>query len=122
MAATERVNRLAECAPGFVWRLRTHLGADRRQIVNVSVWTSYQPLHDYTYRSHHYHYVRRQRQWFDAVAPPSTVLWWVPQGTTPTVDEALARLRHLRTHGPGPSAFTVRVRFTSSGRAVTRRG
>lgn len=64
MAATDRVNHLAECAPGFVWRLAA--------------------------------------------------------GTTPTVEEALARLGHLRTHGPGPSAFTLRVRFDPTGHLSQR--
>ncbi len=120
VAATDRVIHLAERAPGFVWRLRTHLGEDRRSIVNLSVWTSYQPLHEYTYRSAHHHYIRRQRQWFESVTQPSTVLWWLPAGTTPTVEEALTRLGHLRTYGPGPSAFTLRVRFSPTGHLSKR--
>jgi heme-degrading monooxygenase HmoA len=115
MAATDRVNHLAERAPGFVWRVRTHLGEDERLILNVSVWTSYQALHDYTYRSAHNHFIRRQRQWFEPVPRPSTVLWWVRAGATPTVEEASTRLRHLRTYGPGPSAFTLRVRYDPAG-------
>jgi hypothetical protein len=35
--------------------------------------------------------------------------------------EALRRLRHLRTHGPTPQAFTPRRRFDPQGRALTRR-
>jgi heme-degrading monooxygenase HmoA len=119
MAATERVNRLADQAPGFVWRHRTHLGDDRRLIVNVSVWTSYPALHQYTYRSAHNHFIRRQRQWFDPVAQPSTVLWWVPAGTHPTVEDALVRLRHLHAYGPGPTAFSLRVRFDHDGHRET---
>jgi heme-degrading monooxygenase HmoA len=115
MAATDRINRLAERAPGFVWRTRTPFGEDDRLIVNVSVWATYESLHRYTYQSAHNHYVRRQRQWFEPVAKPSTVLWWLPAGTVPTVEEALARLRHLRTYGPGPSAFSLRVRFDPRG-------
>ena len=117
VAATDRVNRLADRAPGFVWRRRTHL--DDHHIVNVSVWTSYPLLHRFTYRSAHNHYVRRQRQWFEPVAQPSTVLWWVPAGTTPTVEDALTRLRHLRTYGPGPSAFSLRTRFDPRGHRET---
>ncbi|MFL6121960.1 DUF3291 domain-containing protein, partial [Actinophytocola sp.] len=71
-AATERINRLADQAPGFVWRERVYLGDDRRLIVNVSVWTSYAALHQYAYRSAHNHYIRRQRQWFERVTQPST--------------------------------------------------
>ena len=38
-------------------------------------------------------------------------LWWVPAGHRPTIDEAIARLEHLRRHGPTPEAFTFRTRF-----------
>jgi hypothetical protein len=39
------------------------------------------------------------------------VLWWVPAGHEPTVEEAEARLDHLREHGPTPEAFTFKQRF-----------
>ena len=120
MAATDRINHLADRAPGFVWRHRGHLGADQRLIVNVSVWTSYRQLHEYTYRSAHNHYIRRQRQWFEPVTRPSTVLWWLPAGTVPTVAEALTRLRHLQNYGPSPSAFSLRVRFGPDGNPEPR--
>jgi len=83
MAATERINRLADQAPGFVWRERVHLGDDNRIIVNVSLWTSYLALHQYIYRSAHNHYVRRRHQWFEGVTQPSTVLWWLPVARSP---------------------------------------
>jgi hypothetical protein len=36
----------------------------------------------------------------------------VPEDATPTVDEALERLEHLREHGPTPYAFTFKKRFS----------
>jgi hypothetical protein len=33
------------------------------------------------------------------------VMWWVPAGHRPTLDEALARLDHLRAHGDSDHAF-----------------
>jgi hypothetical protein len=39
------------------------------------------------------------------------VLWWIPAGTIPTVDEALARLRTLAEDGPGPEAFGFKSTF-----------
>jgi hypothetical protein len=39
------------------------------------------------------------------------VLWWVPRGHRPTIDEALARLANLRAHGSTPHAFTFRTAF-----------
>jgi hypothetical protein len=120
VAATDRINALADRAPGFVWRQRTPVSADARLVLNLSVWLSYLPLHEYTYRSAHGHFVRRRHEWFDRLPQPSTVLWWIPAGTHPTVEEALARLRHLRRHGPTPKAFSLRTRFDETGRRETR--
>jgi hypothetical protein len=36
------------------------------------------------------------------------VLWWVPRGHRPTVDEAMARLEMLRAQGRTALAFTFR--------------
>ena len=33
------------------------------------------------------------------------VMWWVPVGHRPTLDEALAKLEHLRDHGASEAAF-----------------
>jgi len=119
-AAIERINALADRAPGFVWRSRVPVSDDERLVLNLSVWQAYLPLHEYTYRSAHGHYVRRRTEWFDRVRQPSTVLWWIPSGTHPTVEEGLARLRHLQHHGPSPKAFSLRVRFDSAGRRERR--
>jgi hypothetical protein len=42
------------------------------------------------------------------MAVPYLVLWWVPAGHIPGLDEALSRLDQLRRDGPGPRAFTFR--------------
>ena len=45
-AAVDRVNALADRAPGFVWRHRTNgYGDDPLLIVNISLWRSYPHLH-----------------------------------------------------------------------------
>jgi uncharacterized protein DUF3291 len=118
-AALDPVYRLAEASPGFVWRLRS--GHDHRPVttpvaggvlvVNVSVWTSYEALHAFTYRGTHGALVRRRNEWFLPTNGPSTVLWWVRPGIRPALDDALRRLAYLRAHGPTPQAFTVRRRF-----------
>jgi hypothetical protein len=120
-AALDRINHLADRAPGFVWRLRTPVSDDPRLVLNVSVWTSYLPLHEYTYRSAHGHFVRRRHEWFELIAQPSTVLWWVPDGTRPTPADALARLRHLQRYGPSARAFSLRIRFDAEGNRERRR-
>ncbi|ETK33703.1 DUF3291 domain-containing protein [Microbispora sp. ATCC PTA-5024] len=122
--AIARITALAKRSPGFVWQYETADGhfptsdllGDPPVIFNLSVWATYQDLHDFTYRSRHGHYLRRRAQWFAPLPPPATALWWVPEGRRPTVEEAVARLGHLRRHGPTPQAFTVRRRFTADGR------
>jgi Domain of unknown function (DUF3291) len=118
------INLLAEASPGFVWRLRSaeSHGATLTDddghlvLVNVSVWTSYEALHGFVYRSRHGAYVRRRARWFLPTPGPTTALWWVGTQDYPTVDDALRRLRHLRAHGATPLAFTLRRRFDASGR------
>ena len=128
-AALDPVYRIAEHSPGFVWRLRsgerhgtTVLWDDGVPIlVNLSVWESYEALHAFVYRSPHGAYVRHRARWFEPVAQPSTVLWWVAAGEQPTVEQALRRLRYLRAHGPSPQAFTLLRRYEADGRPSRRR-
>ena len=114
------INALADATPGFVWRLQTEEGNatairpfpdDELMAINMSVWESMEVLADYVYRSAHTALLRRRGEWFERLRDVYLVLWWIPAGTVPTVDEALARLDHLRTFGPTPEAFTFRQPF-----------
>ncbi|AOY00675.1 DUF3291 domain-containing protein [Jeongeupia sp. USM3] len=115
VAELDRINALAEAAPGFVWRLQDEAG-DATAIrpfgddvlVNMSVWDGVDALHDYVYRSDHAQIFKRRREWFDKMRDAYMVLWWVPAGHVPTSEEAAQRLAHLRQHGPTPYAFTFR--------------
>ena len=117
----DRINAVAEACPGFVWRMKDPENNDATQIrpydtdpdvlVNLSVWESHQALFDYVYRSAHMDYVRRRREWFLPLGQVFTVLWWIPEGATPTLDEAMERLEHLRENDPTPYAFTFRSVF-----------
>ena len=115
----EPVNALAEASPGFVWRLQDEAGDatgikvfdDDLEIVNLTVWESVEALADFVYRTGHTAFLRRRREWFEAPTQPILCLWWVPAGAIPTIDDAVARLEHLRAHGPTPTAFTFRHRF-----------
>jgi Domain of unknown function (DUF3291) len=117
--ALDPVNALADGAPGFVWRLQTEDGDatairafdDDMLLVNMSVWESVEALAEFVYRSDHRAILRRRREFFHPMAEAFTVLWWVPAGHVPTVDEAKDRLERLRRDGPTPAAFTFRSRF-----------
>ena len=54
---------------------------------------------------------RRRTEWFTHEEQPYAVLWWVPAGHLPTVEEAEERLAQLGTDGPTAEAFTFKARF-----------
>ncbi len=116
VAALPRVNALADAAPGFVWRLQDDAGDATALrpfgpdvLVNLSLWTSVEALREFAYRGPHLDPLRRRREWFTHEGlDPYAVLWWVPAGAVPTVDDAAERLDLLRRDGPGPRAFTMR--------------
>ena len=111
--ALERINALAEASPGFIWRQRgtVEYPDDPMTLVNYSVWESVEALKAYTYRSEHVEIFRRRAEWFERPREAHMVLWWIPAGHEPTLDEAVARLRHLREQGPGPLAWTFAAPF-----------
>jgi hypothetical protein len=119
----DRINELAEASPGYVWRLQDESGnatgikpyGDELEIVNLTVWTSVEALADFTYRTGHAEFLRRRREFFEAADVPILCLWWVTEGTIPSVEDAIARLDHLRAHGPTRTAFTFRQRFEPDG-------
>jgi hypothetical protein len=118
-ANLERINAVADASPGFVWRLQTEAGDatairpfdDPNLLVNMSVWLDVESLNRYVYSSAHVEIMRRRREFFERMDAAFLVLWWVPRGHRPTVDEAMARLELLRTQGPGAVAFTFRHAF-----------
>ncbi len=116
VAALDSINALAEASPGFVWRLQDDSGNatsiqtfdDERMIVNLSVWESVEALSAFTYQSGHREVLRRRREWFESMADASLVLWWIPEGTIPTVEDAQDRFAILQRSGPTAEAFTFR--------------
>jgi hypothetical protein len=115
----DRINALADSSEGFVWRLMgdgndaTSLRPfdDDRVIVNMSVWQNLERLKDYVYKSTHTDILKRRVEWFEKVKDAMVVMWWVPTGQEPTVQEARERLEHLRTHGSSEFAFSFREAF-----------
>ncbi len=115
MTGIEPVNALADAEPGFVWRLQDGDGPGATSLrprgpdfmVNMSVWESLGALRDFVYRSGlHLDFMRRRREWFHRMAEEHLVLWWLPAGHIPDLDEGLSRLDLLRSQGPSPLAFT----------------
>lgn len=110
----ELVNGIAERSPGFVWRYVDDSGnatdtrpcADPRIIINLSVWENVETLEHFVWQTVHKRFYGRRADWFEHGDGPSVVLWWVPAGHRPSVEEAIARIDHLKQHGPGDHAFT----------------
>ena len=69
MAALDRINALADAAPGFVWRLQTESGNatdirpsdDPLFLVNMSVWSSVDALFEFVYKTAHTQVMARRR-------------------------------------------------------------
>lgn len=118
VANLDPLNKLADEWPGFVWRHQTAEGNstairvrdDPAIIINFSVWESVEALFEYAYHSRHVEIFRRRREFFETMEAPFAVLWWVPAGHEPSVEEAEERLDYLREHGPTPYAFTFKSR------------
>ena len=118
-ANLERINAVAESSPGFIWRLQTDAGdatairpfENPSMLVNMSVWRDIDSLSRYVYHSAHVEVMRRRREWFERMSEAFLVLWWVPKGHRPTVDEAIGRLERLRSRGSSAEAFTFRQAF-----------
>ena len=109
----EEINAIADRAPGFVWRLQTPEGDatylrpfdDDQIIVNMSVWESVEALEKFVWQTVHTRFYTRKHEWFEKLDGAYFVLWHVPAGHRPSVEEAIARLDHLKAHGPSEHAF-----------------
>lgn len=116
----EPVNATAESSEGFVWRLKDDSGNatqiqafdDPAIITNMSVWESIEALKNFMFRTHHVDFLRRKKEWFEKLPEDSYVLWWIPEGHRPTLQEAKERLYHLRENGDTPYAFSFKSNFT----------
>lgn len=125
VANLDRINALAEESPGFVWRLQTEVGDatgidyfGSDHIVNLSLWDSIEALHTYVYRSAHVDILSRKKEWFHKMGGAHMVLWWVPAGHIPSIEEASDKLSMLRELGPTSEAFTFKRAFSAPGESV----
>ena len=120
VANIDRINLLAESSPGFVWRMTDEDGEnsyhmqlfDSEYIVtNMSVWKDRDSLFEFTYRTAHVEIFKRRKEWFNAFKSSHMVMWFIPVGHIPTIEEAKERLEYLNTNGPSPYAFTFKDNY-----------
>ena len=127
IANLDRVNALADEAPGFVWRLIGDGNSaidiqafDDPQIgINMSVWTDMESLAAFVYRdSGHREIMRRRSEWFEKMEF-YMALWWIPAGHIPTIEEGKAKIELIAKLGSTPDAFLFNKPFPApSGQPV----
>lgn len=116
----DSVNLAAERSPGFVWRFQSDSGnatdiqvyPDPMIVVNLSVWESKEALKEFTYKNQqHLAVFVKRKKWFEHMEI-SYVLWYIPKGHIPSIEESKERLAYLKEHGPSPYAFKFHHEFT----------
>jgi len=112
----DRINGLGKRMPGFVWMMEgsgepgtgnteNNIGDDPQFVANLSVWEDVQSLETFVWGTVHRQFYERKAEWFELMADQHFVMWWVEEGHRPTLEEGLARLEHLKTHGATDTAF-----------------
>jgi hypothetical protein len=115
----DAINALAEQSKGFVWRLKSgdgnatsyHPYHDERIIINFSIWENVNDLRDFVYKSAHTAVMKDRKKWFENFGQPYYVLWNIPSGYIPSLDEAVERLARLQQKGPTGYAFDFKNIF-----------
>jgi len=116
MDALDMINGLGKQMPGFVWMMEgsgepgtgateTALGGDPQAIANLTVWEDVTSLERFVWGTVHRKFYERRREWFEIMGEMHFVMWRVPVGRRPTLEEALERLELRRANGDTEEAF-----------------
>lgn len=112
----DRVNGLGKRMPGFVWMMEgsgapgtgnteNNIGGDPQFVTNMTVWEDVSTLEQFVWNTVHRQFYERRQEWFEVLGKMHFVMWWVPEGHQPSLQEALDRLDHLRDNGDSGHAF-----------------
>jgi uncharacterized protein DUF3291 len=112
----DRINGLGKRMPGFVWMMEgsgepgtgnteNAIGDDPQFVANLTVWEDAASLEKFVWGTIHKQFYERRQEWFDLLGEQHFVMWWVPKGHYPTLDEGLERLEYLKVHGSSDHAF-----------------
>ena len=116
MAALDRVNGMGKRMPGFVWMMEGSgepgtgntehkIGGDPQFVSNLTVWEDVESLEKFVWQTVHRKFYERRAEWFELMGDMHFVMWRIPAGHHPTLDEALERLEFLRKNGDSDHAF-----------------
>jgi len=108
-----RVNAAAERSEGFVWRLKDEAGtsvdmgreSDPMVIPNLSVWTDVTSLEKFVFKTVHKRFYDRRAEWFELMEKMHFVMWPIPAGHEPGLEEAWQKLELLNRNGSTDQAF-----------------
>jgi len=120
VANLNNINSLAESSDGFIWRLKDEsdnatsikIYDDDFLIINMSVWKDAESLFHFVYQTKHIEFLKKRKDWFDQMKERYMALWYTPESTMPTVQDAIERLDFLRRNGETPFSFTFKNKFT----------
>ena len=116
MNALDNINSLGKRMPGFVWMMEgsgepntgnteTKIAGDPRFVANLTVWENVETLENFVFNTLHRRFYERRREWFELLGEMHFVMWWVPVGHKPSLEEALARLEYVKRNGDSEHAF-----------------
>ena len=116
MANLDRVNGLGKRMPGFVWMMEgsgepgtgnteAKIGGDPQFVSNLTVWEDLASLETFVWKTVHKQFYDRRAEWFEVMGEMHFVMWWVPAGHRPTLDEALEKLAYKQEYGDSDAAF-----------------
>ena len=116
MAALDRVNGMGKRMPGFVWMMEgsgepgtgnteAKLEGDAQFVSSLTVWESVATLENFVWNTVHRTFYERRQEWFEVLGKMHFLMWWVPVGHQPTLDEALAKLTLKQENGDSDQAF-----------------
>jgi hypothetical protein len=77
---------------------------DPNVLPNLTVWKDVEALERFVWKTVHSRFFGRREEWFEPLDTP-LVMWWVPAGARPSMDEGVARRDHLMAYGPSDHAF-----------------
>ena len=116
MGALDRINGIGRRMPGFVWIMEgsgaprtgnteAKIAGDPRFVSNLTVWESVESLEAFVWNTIHRQFYERRAEWFEVLNGMHFVMWWVPEGHRPLLDEGLARLARQEAQGDSDEAF-----------------
>jgi len=114
--ALDRINGLGKRMPGFVWMMEgsgepntgnteAKIDGDPQFVSNLTVWQSVETLENFVWNTVHRQFYQKRQEWFEVLGGMHFVMWWVPVGHRPTLQEGLHRLADMEKQGDSDHAF-----------------